>query len=358
LISGLYSLPFARLRAADAAVRGAAEHPAFVAGSENALVRSLASAATSPLLTFNPLVVCGGPGTGKSSLAETLAARRSQRFELSNVIATTGADLAIGLANAIETGAASDFRSRYQRCDVLLVDDAHQLAGKPAAQQFLLTAIDSLLHRGALIVVTLRRLPLATRGLLPQLVSRLAGGFVVNLATPGPLARQEIERQAAVGSGLRLNDDEVARLAGDGVARYTNFARLRRAVLALAAATEFQSQADRAGMLQAITNSSPDAKAIYRLITLAVAKHFALPAAELKGKSRQQAVVEARGLAMHLARRLTAASYAQIGRYFGGRDHTTVLHACRKTAATIVEDPSLAQIAEELAAQVSAEGAN
>jgi len=356
LSSGLFSLPFTRLRAADETVRGAAAGAqSFIAGSENILVRSLIRGATSQFLWCNPLVLCGGPGTGKSSLAETFAARRSQHFGLSNVIAMNGADLPIALADAIESGAIAEFRSHYHRCDILLVDDVHRVAGKSTAQQFLLTAIDSLLHRGALVIVTLRRHPQATTGIVPQLASRLAGGLVVNLATPGPLARHEIVRQAAAGSGLRLTDEEVAHLASD-VAHYVTSAKLRRAVLELAATSEFDRHATRADALRSISNRTPDPKTLFRSITLAVARHFALPAGELKGKSRRQAVADARGLAMHLARQLTAASYAQIGRFFGNRDHTTVLHACRKTAAAIAIDSSLAQIAEELAAQVCAEG--
>lgn len=357
LTSGLFSLPFARLCAADDSVRGdTPEATAFIAGVENALVRSLVKAAISEFLSCNPLVLCGGPGTGKSSVAETLAARRRQQFGLSNAIATTGADLAIALADAIERDAVADFRSRYHRCDILFVDDAHRLAGKAAAQQFLLTAIDSLVHRGALVIVTLRRHPQATARLTPQLASRLAGGLVVNLATPGLLARQEIVRQAAASSRLRLTDDEVSYLAGNGGTEHATSAKIRRAVLELAAATEFDRHTSRPEVLRAIFSRSPDSKMLYRFITIAVARHFAVPAGELKGKSRRKTVADARGLAMYLARRLTGASYAQIGRYFGGRDHTTVLHACRKTAAAVADDPSFAQIAEELVAQAAAEG--
>jgi chromosomal replication initiator protein len=222
----------------------------------------------------------------------------------------------------------------------------------------LLTSIDSLIHRGALIIVTLRRDPQATPRLMPQLASRLAGGLVVKLATPGTLARHEIVRQAAASTGLRLTDGEVSHLAGDGIAHYVTSTKLRRAVLELAAATDFDRHASRPEALRAISDRDPEPKTLFRLITIAVARHFAVPTAELKSKSRRKTVADARGLAMYLARQLTGASYAQLGRYFGGRDHTTVLHACRKIAAALADDVAFAQIAEELAAQAAAEGAH
>ena len=102
---------------------------AFVAGPENALVRSLCAAMDSPHVSFSPLVVCGPAGVGKSCLVHALAARRHQRLHLPSVILTTGAELARGLAHAIDSASASDFR-HHHRCDLLVIDDLHQLADK------------------------------------------------------------------------------------------------------------------------------------------------------------------------------------------------------------------------------------
>src|SRR5947208_324112 len=178
----------------------------------------------------------------------------------------------------------------------------------------------ALIHRGSLVIVTLRRHPQAAAGLLPQLVSRFAGGLVVKFAMPGPVARQDIIRQAAAIADLRLSAEEPMRLAGDGPDRYATPAKLRRSVLELAAAAEFRPNTDRASL--AVSPRPPDATVLSRSVIIAVAKHFGLPAADLKGKSRQQTIVEARGLAMYLIRGLTTASYAEIGRFFGKRDHT------------------------------------
>jgi chromosomal replication initiator protein len=212
-----------------------AEH--FIAGPENVLVRALADAVTSDPLTYNPLVLCGAIGVGKTSLAHALAARRRELLQLSSVVATTGADLVRALAHAVETDGVFDFRTRYHECDLLLIDDVHQLVGKVAAQQFLLTALDSLTERGALVIATLRKLPQSTSGLMPALTSRLAGGLVVPIAPPGLLARRELLRQAALRARLTIADSVVDRLAGEPNC-FVTASQLRHAVVQIAAAAD------------------------------------------------------------------------------------------------------------------------
>jgi chromosomal replication initiator protein len=126
-------------------------------------------------------------------------------------------------------------------------------------------------------------------------------------------------------------------------------------VLKLAAATEFGTVGDSESMPR-VEDESSAAKSVCRHVAAAVARHFDLTATELKGKSRRQAVAEARSLAMYIARRLTKASYAELGRHFGGRDHTTVLHACRKVAREVGLDETTRRIADDLTIQIAAKG--
>jgi chromosomal replication initiator protein len=358
LISGLFSLPLAP---ADAAAKAgnslrrdsrSAGDAAFITGPENALVRALATAVSEIRLPYSPIVIYGPIGIGKSSLAHALTALRQRRQAITSVIVTTGSELAGAVAHAIDSDSIADLRSRYRRCDLLLIDDLHQLTEKPAAQQFLLRSLDALIRRGSLVIVTMRQAPQATAGLVPALASRLAGGLVVGLAPPGALARRELVRQTVEQSGLALDEQQIARLAGDGLAsRYTTAAMLRHAVLKLGAAKELGSSDGEEMTLAA--NQSPDVKAVCHQVAKAVARQFGITTKDLKGKSRRQSVVEARSLAMYIARRLTAASYAELGRHFGGRDHTTVLHACRKMASS---DEITHRLADELATHISVEG--
>jgi len=356
LIAGLFSLPLApadtpsiTVRAGSDATRSEPEQ--FIAGPENALVRTLADAVVAEPLPYNPIVLCGAVGVGKTSLAHALAARRRERLQLASVVATTGADLARSLAHAIETDDAADFRTRHHQCDLLLIDDVHQLVGKVAAQQFLLTTLDALLNRGSLVIATARQLPQATAGLMPALVSRLAGGLVVPLAPPESLARRELVRQAAARARLTIADSVVDQLAGDHdpLHRFVSASQLRHAVLQLAAA------ADGSVDLAAPAKTQLDSKLVCRQAASAVAKHCGLTLAEIRGRSRRQAIADARGLAMYLARRLSGASYAEIGRHFGNRDHTTVLHSCNKLAGLVVSEDATRRLAAELEIQVAAE---
>lgn len=362
MIAGLFSLPLAPADMPNVVARaGGNEAPTptrrasegsaelFIAGPENALVRTLADAVVADPLAYNPIVLCGGGGVGKTSLAHALAARRCERLQLSSVVATTGADLVRALAHAIETDDAADFRTRHHQCDLLLIDDVHQLIGKLAAQQFLLTTLDVLADRGALVIATLRQLPQTAAGLMPALASRLAGGLVAPLAPPGPLARRELVRQAAVRIQMPITDNIVDRLAGehDSLRRFASPAHLRHAVLQLAASASAMSEVE--------TKSRIDAKLVCKQAATALAKHSGLTLAELRGKSRRQAVADARGLAMYLVRRLSGASYAEIGRHFGNRDHTTVLHACKKLTDLVAHDDATRRLAAELETQIAAE---
>ena len=223
-------------------------------------------------------------------------------LQLDSVLITTGADLARSLAHAVESIRVADHRTRHHRCDLLVIDDLHRLANKPAAQQFLISSLDSLLKRGTLVIVTLPKSAGAMTGFAPPLVSRLLGGLVVRLALPGPQARVEIVRQAATRSNIRLSNEEVDRLAGSGdlpADRYLSAPRIRQLVLRMAAtpilvASHQKRPADRS------EQDLKQFKAIGRRVTTLVAKHFGLPVGELKSKSRRQALADARGVAMHV----------------------------------------------------------
>ena len=358
MISGLFTTPISG-RAEQRQTRSGksrsapAEHSApptdFIAGPENALVRTLVQAATAPSLAYNPVVICGPAGVGKSTLAHLLAERRIASLGLSDAVITTGSDVFRALAHAAETNAVADLRTRHQRCDLLLIDDVQALAGKDAAQQFLVTTLDALVRRGVLVIVTLRELPQLTEELSPGLASRLHGGLVVPLAPPQALARREIVRQLAASLELTLDDDLITRLADHQSSSRTTAAELRHAVLQVAMAAGQRGQRIQPALIaEVLQGERPDARTVFKQATAVVARHYEAAAADLRGKSRRQSVVEARSMAMYLCRRLTSASYAAIGRYFGNRDHTTVLHSCRKIERLAKDDAATTRLIEDL----------
>ena len=352
MTTGLFSLPMPAVADPQTAAGS------FVVGPENALVQALAEAVTRERAAYNPLVLCGPSGVGKTTLAHVLADRRTSALNLAHPLAITAADLARSLAHAAETNSVADLRTRHHRCDLLLIDDVHQLAGRPAAQQFLVTTLDVLVRRGVQVIATLRQLPGATDELLPGLASRLNAGLIVPLAPPAGPARREIVRQLAQRLDLRLTDEMLNDLSAAKGRRNAALTvpHLRSTLLQLASATEHGRQPLRPALVsQVLDGDEPEAKAVVRQIAAAVAQHFGLTVTKLKSKSRHQTTAHARGLAMYLSRELTDLTLADIGKLFGGRDHSTVLHACRKMASLVRTDPSAVRLAQELSSQINAQ---
>jgi chromosomal replication initiator protein len=195
------------------------------------------------------------------------------------------------------------------------------------------------------------------RGLSAQLASRLSAGLIVPLAVPESQARRAIVAQVADQLALPLPEDVLERLTGAANGKQPTFAtpaQLRHAVLQLAhAANSAQGNIDVQLVDDLIRRHIPETKGTIRQVTTIVARHFQLSVGDLRGQSRQQNIVRARSLAMYLCRDLTGASFAEVGRQFGGRDHTTAMHACRKTAQQIEVDVGFKELIDDLTAQIT-----
>jgi chromosomal replication initiator protein len=321
---------------------------------------------------YNPLVLYGSSGTGKSHLARGLAAAWKARAsrpqeDIANVPAegqvgnlshnsprqvvyTTAVDFARELAEAIETQAVEEFRAKHRGATLLVVEDLGMLAtrksDKLSAQEELVHTLDALVADGRWVIVTASAAPAELSGILPALKSRLMGGLTIPLAPPGPEARLAILRQLAVRGDLDLPESAARALAEGlcGTARDLAGSllqlemptRLRPGRIDLPAARKYLAGRDRAR------------RPTLHEIALRTAKHFSLRLAELRSPVRRRALVTARNVAVYLARRLTDESLQQIGSYFGGRDHTTVMHSCRRMEELIEGDPAIRQSVELL----------
>lgn len=367
MISGIFSIPLAASRQPEEGRTSGSVSPSrladgassstFVAGPENSLVRVLVDAVQAEVPRYNPIVLVGGTGLGKTSLLQGLMARRQAVWPAVQGISLTAVDFARGYNDAYETNTLAEWRSRHVRTGVLAIDDVHRLANRPGPQQELLTVLDALLRRGSLVIVTTRRQPAEVRGLHPGLVSRLSSGLIVPLALPEAAARRALVEQLSQQLAIPLSGDVIQRLADAPRGRRPVFAtpmQLRHAVVELAhLAQSGATNIDVQLVDRLIREHAPETKGTLRQIASAVAKHYQISLNELKGQSRQQGVVRARSLAMYLCRELAGASYAEVGKFFGGRDHTTVLHACRKIAGQLSDDSSLRELADDLATQLT-----
>jgi chromosomal replication initiator protein len=359
LNSGLFALPLASLDGSLSRPSGpgcsapAAKSAAFIAGEENVIVRVLVAAVTTQPLVYNPIVLHGPLGVGKSSVAHALAAMYREASGATKGVITSGLDVARAVAHAADTADIDELRSEYQGSDWLLIDDADRLVKRPAAQQFLVTVMDALLRRDALVIATLRQLPQATPGLLPRLASRMSGGLVAELSPPGHDARCAIARQTASAASIRLTEHDIEKIVGTRnhlTDRLLTAGKIRAAVYkrALAATPATDDECDK------LDRSEPEnCKTLCHAASAIVAKHYGVPVADLRRPTRRKTVAAARALAMYLVRTLSGASYSAIGKHFGGRDHSTVLYACRKLAAAIEEDAPLRHAVDDLAIQIA-----
>ena len=333
--------------------------PYFVAGEENRLAAFVALADHAALDIGNPLLLIGPSGVGKSSLAMHLAARLAcspaqrrkkdpQHSEPGAVLYFPAVDFARAYSQAVAADDLQSLRDQIQQAAVLVIDDLHLIRDKAAAQDELALRLDNRTQRDQPSIVTCQRLPSEIRGMRPLLASRTVPGLTIPLAIPTGEARLQLLRELSIHHSVEL-DDELIEL-------------LHRRIDSRLSARSLESAIKQISLWCRMHDSPPSIEAAEHAIetvgkaeevslaeiTAAVAKYFRLRRTELRSSSRKQTLVRARSLAMFLGRRLTSMSMHQIGDYFGGRDHTTVLHAIRKTDLLLEQESELRRAADEI----------
>ena len=324
----------------------------FLAGPENRLVDvAVHSVIEEPDVSYNPLVLYGPSGVGKSHVARGLADAWKARNRRHRVVCVTGVEFARELAEAIESQAVEEFRTKYRGADLLVLEDLGQLAtrksGKLSAQEEFIHTLDGLVAEGRWVVVTASAAPAELPALLPALQSRLAAGLTILLAPPGPAARRAILRQLAATGNVEL-PEPVARVLAEGLGG--TVPELAAALMKLGNPARFDGgpiDIDSAREYLSARNRKRQQPSIHE-IAVATARHFSLRVADLRSSVRRRALVSARGVAVYLARRFAGMSLQEIGCYFGGRDHSTVMHSCRKTEGLCESDPTIHKAIKQL----------
>lgn len=319
----------------------------FVVGPENALPASALQACLDHAIgQLTPLLLYGPHGSGKTHLARGLAAWWQRHFPTSRVICLTASDFAQSYAAAIAEDRLGNWRRQIREADLLVIDDLGQLTGKHGGQQELRQALDELGDREKLAVMTAQTLPTHLRVLLPSLRSRLSAGLAVPLVLPARTTRRFILDRVAMARGISLSQRSRHTLA-DGLK--VSVPALVAALLELELSARVDQQAIDGGRVRQFMAARPSAATPeLREIAARTAKYFGLKISDLKSPLRHQSLVAGRSMAMYLARQLTAKSLGQIGEYFGGRDHTTVLHGCRRTEKLLVRDQATRQAVADL----------
>lgn len=308
--------------------------PAFIAGPENRLVattvqnvlRSEATPLTPSSATKYRLLVLFGPsGVGKSHLAQGLVRHWQSQHGEASAVYTTAADFRHKLHDAAKRQCELNFRGEFRGRQLLVIEDLQYLPTEPHTLQELRYTLDDYDERGGIVVVSATSPPNTLANLSADVRDRVAGGLMLQLLPPGEAARARIIRYAATALGHTLSEATANRLA-HSLEGSPN--QLFGAVLELCACQEY-SAVDQ-GAAEQLIQDRATRKPTLREIIAVVARHQNVPQSQLKSGIRRQSTVFARGLVILLTRELAAASYEEIGRALGGRDHTTILHSYRK----------------------------
>jgi chromosomal replication initiator protein len=304
----------------------------FVVGSNNRLAHAAAlSVAERPGHSYNPLFIYGGSGLGKTHLMHAIGNAVASRHPRKRVAYATSEKFTNEFINAIRTQKTEEFRERYRRIDVLLIDDIQFIAGKEGTQDEFFHTFNAIHEEGKQIVLSSDRPPKAISSLEERLRSRFEWGLIADISPPDLETRIAILRAKAEAQNVLVPAPVVDFLAQrivsnireleGALTRVVAFATLN----ALPVTTELAQQ-----MLQNILQSPRRQALAPERIVEVVARYYQVPVEQLRGKARDRQIVLPRQVAMYLMREETEAPLLRIGEALGGRDHSTVLHGCEK----------------------------
>jgi len=304
---------------------------------------------------YNPLFFYGGVGLGKTHLMHAIGNKLLETDPNSKVKYVTSEAFTNDLINAIQTGTQESFREEYRNVDLLLVDDIQFFANKEATQEEFFHTFNALYEDDKQIVLTSDRLPNEIPKLQDRLVSRFKWGLSVDITPPDLETRIAILRNKADLEGIDIPDDTLSYIAGQidsnvrelegALARVQAYSRLNNSPITTSLVAD---------ALKSLNLSNKLSEVSIPVIQEKVAKYYHVTMAELKGKKRNKQIVMPRQIAMYLSRELTDSSLPRIGNEFGGKDHTTVIHAYDKIAAALKTDLDLQQAIGDLKSQLKA----
>lgn len=322
----------------------------YVVGSCNQFAHAAALAvADFPGQNYNPLFVFGGTGLGKTHLIHAIGNRIAARDPRAGIVYTTAEDFVNEMIRALRFKKMEEFRARYRgNADVLLIDDIQFLSGKDRSQAEFFHTFEALKNSGRQIILTADVLPKEIDKLEPRLRTRFEGGLLADIQAPDLETLVAILHKKSDKVGLEIPDDLAlwiaARVRG-------NIREIEGALNRLAALHRFYNQPLSIEFarrhLSNMLNEEPLALTPERIMR-EVARYYNLKVADLKGQRKLKGVVVPRQIAMHLSRRHTGLSFPDLGKAFGGRDHSTIQHACKKIRQMMLKDAELRSQLEAL----------
>lgn len=315
----------------------------YVIGENNTFAANAAMAiAANPGSVYNPFLIYGGVGLGKTHLMQSIGNQVWQDRPDTKIICITAEEFTNEFIQSIRAQAPQAFKNKYRYVDVLLIDDIHFLSGKPGSQEELFHTFNALYDAGKAMVFTCDRPVSELKDLSDRLRSRFERGLNVDLQPPNYETRVAILKKKVENASVHV-PDEVIEMIAKNIS--TNVRDLEAALMKLVAFADLVNKDITSEIAQQqlkdVFSQSKHGNVTIDNILRVVADYYKLSTNDLKGKKRIKNIVFPRQLAMFITREITEYSTTEIGMEFGGRDHTTVMHSCQKIDERLKVDPNL-----------------
>jgi len=321
----------------------------FVIGPSNRFAHAACLAvAESPAKAYNPLFIYGGVGLGKTHLMQAIGHHTLKKHKKCKILYITSEKFTNQLIASIQNRTTLKFREKYRSVDILLVDDIHFIAGKESTQEEFFHTFNALYDAHKQIVISSDRPPKEISALEKRLVSRFEWGLVTDIQPPDLETRIAILRNKAQAQSVSFPDD-VTFYIGEKIR--SNIRELEGALIRVGAYSSLTGKSVDLKLAEEVLKDSfreEERRITIDMIQKKVAEYFDLRIADMKSKKRTRAVAYPRQIAMYLSRDLTDLSLPEIGESFGGRDHTTVLHACEKLRKGVKEDNKTKELVDSI----------
>lgn len=321
----------------------------FVMGASNQFTHAACLAVSeSPAKTYNPLFIHGGVGLGKTHLMHSIGNYIAENNPKLSIMFISSEQFTNQLISAIQTRTMDTFRKKYRNVDILLIDDIHFIAGKESTQEEFFHTFNTLYNDHKQIVMTSDRSPKEISALEERLVSRFEWGLVGDVGLPDFETRMAILKKKIEANNIEVPNDVLYFIAET---IKTNIRELEGGLIRVIAYSKLLNKTISPDLAKEVLKGmirESKKKVNVSYIQEKVADFFNLTVRELKGKKRTKQIVYPRQIAMYLSRELTSLSLPEIGVYFGGRDHTTVIHAYNKIDKEEKQNANAKEIIKEI----------
>jgi chromosomal replication initiator protein len=345
--------------ALDKRVKGAGLNPAytfasFVVGANNQFAHAACEAvAKKSGIGYNPLFIHGSSGLGKTHLMQAIGQELLHRHPGCRVVYLTCEKFTNEFIDAVRRGDIEKFRRRYRHSDVMLLDDVQFLAGKERSQEEFFHTFNTLLDGRNQVILTSDRPACEIKSLEPRLISRFECGLTVEMQPPLMETRMAILKRKSADWKVRV-DASVLQFLAENIR--TNVRRLEGALMRVATFASLAGESvtvDKVEhLLRDLIREEASRQISIDTIQKAVAEHYDVRLADMTSRRRPASIAFPRQVAMYLSRALTKGSLMEIGEAFGGRDHGTVIHACKKVQTQVAQAPGLKETLARIESQL------